>query len=122
MTGCKVGAVHNPDLCNPGSGFGLVRKDIVTIPAPDLDVPLEFNQYTWRDPRSGAFLFTLSTFCYNGQFEASEIALRANGWRANYFSVITVQGSFIGTAENTRKTYYDLIRRSAPIILDHFPK
>jgi hypothetical protein len=47
--------------------------------------------------------------------------LRANGWRAKYFSVITMQGGFIGTEDRTREEYYEIIRKSVPVILEHFP-
>jgi len=121
VIGFKSNAVHNPDVCNPGSGYELVAKNTVTIPAQGLETDLRFNEYTWRDPITARLVFTLSTFCYNGIFEPSEIRVRMNGWRANYFSVITLQGSFSGTEKETREKYYEVLRQSVPAILEHFP-
>ncbi len=119
--GCwSPGATHHPGVCFPGSGFELVTKNTVAIPAPGLTKEMRFKEFLWNGPHDGG-TYTLSTFYYNGKFEPEEWRLRWDSlFGVRYFAIITLSGSQAGSLEETRSVYQDAARRSMPRLLEHF--
>ncbi|MBI4603853.1 MAG: exosortase-associated EpsI family protein [Planctomycetes bacterium] len=115
-------SIHNPDVCFPGSGFEVVSKGTVVVPEPSFPRELRFKEFLWKSAR-GAGVYTLSTFCYNGKLEPEELRLRWDSFRGvRCFAVITLSGVQLGTLDETRKLYFDLVRRSVPRLVEHIPQ
>lgn len=113
-------AVHHPDVCFPGSGFTLERKESITIPAPGVAPELRFKEFLWRSPR-GMGTYTLSSFYYNGKFEPDDWRLRGDSlFGIRYFAIVTVSGDRRESLEETRNVYHEVLRRSIPTLLQHF--
>ena len=122
VAGFRENSVHHPLVCMPSLGLELERQDEVRVEIPGRPEGLRFNEYVWKpkDP-SLPRLHTLTTFCYNGVFEPSEVYLRVNGWRANYFSIISLHQRVTRSLHDSREDALDKLRRTIPELLLCFP-
>lgn len=113
-------SIHHPEVCFPGSGFELVRKEVITLPAPGFAKELRFKEFLWKNPGGGG-TYTLSTFYYNGKLEPEDWRLRWDSLLGiRYFAVITLSGNQLGSLEETRNVFQEVARRAIPLLLQHF--
>ncbi len=123
VAGFRENSIHHPLVCFPSQGLILDKDLVVDVPLDHGRTTAAFNEYRWTSTLPGGpRAYTLSTFIYNGEYEPSEVLLRANGWRARYCGVITLHGRLVGDLEETRAAYFKILGRLLPILArDHFP-
>jgi len=113
-------SIHHPAICFPGSGYELILDRKIELSAPGFDKPLRFKEYLWNSPRSGG-TYTLTAFYYNGKFEPDDWRLRMDSLAGvKYFAIVTVSGSLLGSVEETRAVYQEVLKRSMPVLVRHF--
>ena len=124
VSGWAPESVHHPKVCFPETGRHLTFESVLDVELPEVENPVTFSEYHWAaTPNGEPNTFTLSTFVVNGHFEHTEIGLRARRFAGiEYFSIITISGPFLGTLEETRTIYSDLLQASVPQVLKHFPE
>jgi hypothetical protein len=121
VSGASPRAIHHPGVCFPASGLALTRNQIVRIPVSTIRDPPAFQEYLWTHIDGGS-AYTLTTFYYNGTFDPQEWRLRAARlFRLRYFVVITISAQIRGSVEETRGLCEDVLRRTLPQLIRHFP-
>jgi hypothetical protein len=119
--GGTAGAIHAPEYCLPAGGYELGEEETIHLDLPGIPQPTRWKENLWTDS-TGAPVYSLYSFYYNGRFEPSEWRLRASRiLGVPYFAVLNVTGDYTGTLAETRGHYAGILRSVVPLLLRHFP-
>jgi hypothetical protein len=122
VPGWNPSGIHHPGICFPLHGLVLEDEEYVTVPAPEIPKELRFKESRWRD-EAGHPVCTLTTFYFRGKFEPAELQLRADRFLGiDYYAIITISGGLLGSFEETRRVYHDLLRAAVLELLRRFPE
>jgi hypothetical protein len=120
VSGGTPESIHYPEICFPSNGRQLAAKSDVDIAAPGLDRKVHFRELLWQTLTGP--LFTLTSVYCDGKFETNPENLRWGRWRGmRYFAIITLSGDLVGTPEESREAYSEMLRRALPTLLEHLP-